>query len=142
MQWSPSPFHPNQKRLPCIASPFALQSFEYINASRRKRCLQQQHFPHERVRNLQARSMEKHALETLAREVLAHGIHTVLVVAHNREAARGQVHPYLMRATGTKFRFHKGIAPKSLEPGNNGVRRLAFRVYLDTPLATRSKPLQ
>src|SRR5690606_40877142 len=78
----------------------------------------------------------------LAGELITNGIVAILVVAHNRKARMGQMNPNLVGAAGFQLCLHQGKATKATLHGDDGMRRLASRVNLDTSLAAFGQPAQ
>ncbi|MNX54084.1 hypothetical protein D3C86_847970 [compost metagenome] len=86
--------------------------------------------------------MQEHTAESLPRELRAHLVVAVLVIAHDGKAAGGQVHTDLVGAPRAQLGVHQAVAAKPLLERDDRVRRLPVRVHLDAALAGLGSPLR
>src|SRR5712675_3256509 len=126
-------------RTPAGDSASASQRLEKARQIFRKRCMQFQCFPGERMHELQFPGVQEHALQALLRQGPVELEVAVLVVARDRKSEMGEMDADLMGPSGQELRRQQREIAESLLSPENRLRRPALAVYADAPLPGTGK---
>src|SRR5258707_9885293 len=126
-------------RTPAGDSASASEGIEKARQIYRKRRMQFQRFPGERMREFQFPGVQEHALQALLRQGPVELEIAVLVITRDRKSEMGEMDADLMGPSGQELRRQQREIAQSLLSPENRLRRPALAVYADAPLPGTGK---
>src|SRR5712675_1496811 len=122
-------------RTPAGDSASASQRLEKARQIFRKRCMQFQCFPGERMREFQFPGVQEHALQALLRQGPVELEVAVLVIARDRKSEMGEMDADLMGAAGQELRRQQRVIADPPPLPENRLRLSALAIDADAPLS-------